>query len=390
MEKIERVLIISYNFFPEKNPRSYRTFELSKELGKRELEVDVIIPDYDYDYSELSQKLKININKIPSGYFINKSAKNKNYTSIQNIKKKDIASGILSNIYYLFYLGGRHFEFWFFIFKKLSILRKEYDIIISIGLPFSVHLGTSVALRFNPKLGKLRIADYGDPFSYNPDNKFSYIHRYIEKWALNVFDYITVPSEKATPAYSFFKRNSRVKVIPQGFDMTNHKNNKFKTNACPKFAYAGIFYKNIRNPKSFFEFLIKSDMQFNFILFTDMSIYENRMCIEPYLERLGDKIEIREMIERDECIDELGKCDFLINVDNTSNTQVPSKLIDYYLSGRPVCSFNQNNFDPEEFLDFLKGNYSKNYLQNININQFDIQKVTDQFLNLFYENNSNE
>lgn len=81
----KKILIVSYFFYPESVPRSFRTFELAKELAKKGSSVTVYIPNYDYDYTELCQKYNFNIIKINTGFFFNKNKKKS--TSSQNNKK---------------------------------------------------------------------------------------------------------------------------------------------------------------------------------------------------------------------------------------------------------------------------------------------------------------
>ena len=63
-----RILIISGNFFPLNNPRSFRTTELAKEFARQGNKVDVYIPKTDYDYLpfEKNTDLKIKFVNIPS------------------------------------------------------------------------------------------------------------------------------------------------------------------------------------------------------------------------------------------------------------------------------------------------------------------------------------
>jgi len=49
--------------------------------------------------------------------------------------------------------------------------------------------------------------------------------------------------------------------------------------------------------------------------------------------------------------------DFLLNIDNNTHTQLPSKLIDYALTGRPVFNLSSDT-DFSLLKEFFKGNYS--------------------------------
>ena len=81
------------------------------------------------------------------------------------------------------------------------------------------------------------------------------------------------------------------------------------------------------------------------------------------------------------CFFELSKMDFLINIGYDPVHQMPSKLIDYYLTGRPVYSFNVGDFSPSIFEAFLNGDY-RHQLRPPNMEKYNIEKVAAQFLTL--------
>jgi hypothetical protein len=376
------ILLITYFFRPEKSPRAFRSYELAKELSKRGYNVEIVIPDYEYDYTELCTRYGWIIHKIPTGFLINKKSKSRSFQKIQSVKQEKLLSKLFQSLFYLFYLGGRHFEYSFTLMKALRSIKKSYVMLISIGLPISVHIGTSLSLRLNPKLECIKIADYGDPFSFNPDNQWSYIHKHIEKWILKAFDFISIPTLRAMTAYEYFKSQKYIKVIPQGFDLSKPVVPNYHPNSKPMFGYAGVFYSNIRNPKDFFLFLKDIQDDFIFVIYTDIENFENRKCIEPYVTALGNKLLIKPMINRDQCIIELSKMDFLINMENRSKNQLPSKLIDYYMAKRPVFSFSMDALDKDRFHAFLKRDYTNDTLKDIDLSEYDIKSVCDRFLNL--------
>ena len=73
--------------------------------------------------------------------------------------------------------------------------------------------------------------------------------------------------------------------------------------------------------------------------------------------------------------------DFLVNMENNSTIQSPSKLIDYYLTQRPIIDITTNFHEKSVLLEFLAGNYSHKHNKK-DISQFDINNVGAQFLRL--------
>ena len=102
-----------------------------------------------------------------------------------------------------------------------------------------------------------------------------------------------------------------------------------------------------------------------------------------YRKKLGEKLLIRAPVEREHLIHEMATMDFVINFDNENSNQRPSKLIDYAMSRRPILSFNHQTFREDVFQSFLKGDYSERY--HVDLEQYDIRRVVDQFEALFYE-----
>ena len=376
---MKKILITTYSFYPEITPRSFRVFELAKEFGRRGYEVDIMIPEIDYDFTDLSNRYSFNIYKISSGFLFNKNAKVKNIKKTTLNTNKSLIKYILICISKFFYLGGKSFEYSFSLYNQLIKLdKKNYEVVLSVGLPISVHLGT--ALYLNKIKPKVSIADYGDPFSFNNELESKFYFKFIEKMILNQFDYISVPIREAVKNYTFFKNKNFIKVIPQGFDFSSTKIAEYKKNQILTFGYAGVFYEKIRNPKVLFEYLVKLDFDFRFVIYTDRDKFQNMKLINPYMDLLGDKLLVKSLIPREECIYNLSKMDFIINQNNLGEEQKPSKLIDYALTKRPVFNFTQNNFIADDLLLFV--NEKVDFIID-NVSMYKIENVVDSFEEIF-------
>jgi hypothetical protein len=357
---------------------------LAKEISAQGHDVTLIVPENDFNYTEISKRYHFTIHKTLTGFFFNKNAKLKNskINSTHLVKKGSALYYLMRLLFRYLYIGGYSFEYTFYVLKKIIQIQGKFDLIISIGLPISVHLGTGLALFFKRNLSKCAVADYGDPFSINAEFKVPKIHKFIEKRLLRFFSYITIPIPEAKKSFLNLKSESNVVIIPQGYDFSQFKISSYVRNEIPCFAYAGVFYEKTRNPKPFFEFLSGLDKPFLFTLYTDTSSFANMELINPFLEKLSEKILIKDLIPQKDCIFELSKYDFLINFENNTKRQSPSKLIDYCLTKRPVYSYNENFFNHEVFLDFLNGRYEMDSLKNFELSDYDIKLITKRFLSL--------
>lgn len=369
-----KILISTYYFFPENRPRAFRAFELAKEFSDKGYLVTIVIPDNDFDYKSIENKYSLKIVKVKAGIFLNKK---RVFTDNISLKKNKIKKLIKKMLYPLYFEGiiTEYFLplYWYFIHE-----REKYDKVISIGLPFVLHLSLSLS-RSKNNLGKTYIADYGDPFSFNNSyNKLFYM-KIIEKKILKNFDFITVPVTNAKQAFSYFNVDEKIFVIPQGFNFDNVNRISYKKNKIVTFSFAGNFYEDIRNPKILFDYLTTVKKDFRFILFIDLKNSDNIKCLSNYKQLLGDKLIINSFIPREDLIYKLSGCDFLINIENDSLVQVPSKLIDYKLSNRPIFSFSQNNFDEKLFKNFLNYKFDYDYINCINLEEYNIENVVKKF-----------
>lgn len=382
-----KILIVSYHFFPAITPRAFRSFELAKELSKLDNNVTIVIPKCNFDYKDLELEYNFRIIEVDSGFFIAKNYKKKLSLSSNNFKKEfnkeSIARKFFKKIFHAIYMNGYLFEFFWPVYKYLSADKNKYDLAISIGLPISAHLGLALARKANKQLADVFVADYGDPFSYNQNGKANILHRNIEKMILNQFNFISLPVEDAKKAFEKFKVSDKIKIIPQGFDFYNVKISEYKKHKIPHFAYAGMFYENTRNPAVLFDYLCTIEEDFCFVLFTPINDRVNMACIEPYINKLGVKLVVNKLVPREECIFELSKFDFLINQNNLSMIQSPSKLIDYALTQRPIFHFAQNDFNEEDFKLMFNGIFRQKHQRNIiDVDRYNIINVAKEFLKL--------
>jgi hypothetical protein len=199
--------------------------------------------------------------------------------------------------------------------------------------------------------------------------------KYIEKWFMRKTDYISIPVESARSGY-YDEFQDKIKIIPQGFKFDVIKGpDESVQNDIPTFAYAGGFIPNIRDPRPFLDYLYKFEEDFKFIVYTNTPA-----LLASYNLKLNGKLEVREYIPRKDLLEVLSRMDFLVNFDNNTGVQLPSKLIDYSLTNRPVLNIKAD-VEPEVIGEFLNGDYSGKFKLG-NIQKYNIENVVKQFLAL--------
>jgi hypothetical protein len=351
-------------------PRAHRTTELMKEFARQGHQVTVYAVLGKYDYSDFSKQFpSITLKNISLKWMYHP------YNSDGDGKRYfiDKALGKLLGKSYLF----PNFEFYY---RTQEILKKEheYDTVISIADPHQIHWGVASYRKNNPhQFPKTWIADCGDPFMNNdttniyPKKFAKYEHLFCQQ-----ADFITVPEPEAANGY-YEEYRSKIKIIPQGFDFDENREKVEPNNSIPTFGYAGTFYEDIRNPRKFMELLCTIDRSFKFIVYSNHTV-----LINDFKEKLGEKLEIRNGIPRVELLLELEKMDFLVNLANVNRpNQIPSKLIDYAITGRPILNVNPSKPNQKDFKSFLIKNFESQFKVK-NLNRYQISNIIENLTSL--------
>lgn len=366
-----KIVIISRSTYPHQSPRANRTHELAKELAK-EHDVTLYVLTGGYDYSDYTNATGVMVKSLgsPKAFSFDPSI--------------DVKQKFIHKIF--FKLFHRYFEYPHIELAYLTnkALRGEFDIdlLITVAAPHPIHWGAAFFRRNNKEklLKTVWVADCGDPFMGNPFNKHAFYFKYIERMFCEQADFITVPTERAINAY-YPQFREKIRVIPQGFDLEGIRiESKTISNTVPTFIFAGTFYKDLRDPTEFLEYLVElsnKGYDFRFIVYT-----KSKDFLMPFKAALNDKLVICDFVARAELLNRLADADFLLNIENLSDVQTPSKLIDYVIAGRPVFSFKSGSDGfKAPFLRFLEGDYEESLILP-SVDDFDIKSVARKFVEL--------
>lgn len=355
--------MISANTYPAIGPRSFRTQELSEELVRKGHEVTLYTVHGNLDYTEYEKNTGVKMRNIRSHFPL---------AANDGKSRGNFIHRIAYHLFHrLFFYPQVDFHF---LVDRIIQKENNTDLLITIAFPHSIHSGAARSKRKHPNtFPKKWIADCGDPFFLNPFVDCpSYFEKYEREWC-SLADYITIPVEEGKEGY-FPEYHKKIRIIPQGFKFDKTPIAEYRKNTIPTFAYAGALYGK-RDPKNFLIFLSSINKPFLFYLFTRTPINDE------YKNLLGNKLVNVVGKNREECIYELSKMDFLVNFTNPSVIQSPSKLIDYGLTMRPILDVPTVFHEQTSFMDFLEGDYSKQHIVK-DLNKYDIQYVAQQFLDL--------
>lgn len=358
------ILIVSSTFYPKNSPRSFRTTELAKEFSRCGHKVTVIIPQNNYEYSRFLESYPMLFK------YYHCPEERRVFTRISIIDR--IIFRLMNQFFDYPDIGLRKY------LRKSIKDEKGYDLLITIAVPHEIHWEFGKLYSKGICAAKTWVADCGDSFMFNRAKNYKppFYFKHLEKTWCKYCDYITVPLESEKENY-YPEFVEKIRVIPQGFDFSELNGNlESPHNEVPTFAFSGTFIPNLRDPRPILDYLCSLNRDFKFIVFT-----KQNELFAPYIDRLGSRLELREFIPRNELLQELKKCDFLLNIDNGKAKGRPSKLIDYALSGRPILSLNSTELDKHLIDLFLDGDYSMQY-EIGDIEQFNIKNVAQQFLDL--------
>lgn len=370
----KKILIVSRSFYPMNSPRAFRTTELVKEFSRQGHDVTLLTVKNNEDHIPFEEKYGVTIKNMgPLRYpKIGWAGRNR----ISYLSGRALEMGVKHLLEY------PDIEL---MFRVKKALRQEsgYDLLISIAVPHPIHWGVARARSQNRPIAATWAADCGDPYMGFRMDRFNkpFWFKFIEKYFCRKADYITVPIEGAKEAY-YEEFRHKIRVIPQGFnfDEVEIGRSANRRNGIPVFGYAGGLLGGGRNPVDLMEHLLTVEKPFRFVIYTN-----NPRPVEPYIPKLNGKVEIHGYIPRKELLNELAGMDFLVNLENDTSKQAPSKLIDYYLTGRPVLSVPSSGLQTEEVDRFLCGDYSGRYTFE-NMDRYRIETICNQFLRLCSSN----
>lgn len=363
----KKILIITSGFYPDQSPRSFRATELAKEFCRQGHSVKVVAPEKP-GMNKLQQQFNFEYHSIGQlrWTIFNFSTKNKLGRLYNKVVNRALP----------LFLDYPNIELFFKVKKYLKSESTQFDILISIAVPYSIHWGVASAWNDN-KVANVWVADCGDPYSLQENDTINppfYFH-WVEKWFMKKVDFITVPTENSYKGY-FPEFHQKIKVIPQGFRFEDIKKGITKEDGVLRFGYGGGFILGRRDPTYFLQYLIDlpKDLKFEFHIYT-----KQLEIVQPF-SNVDGRIIVHPVLDRIHLLEKFSTFDFLVNFSNVGKSQTPSKLIDYAILNKPILQIEQvlNIGIIHEFLN-------KNFVNQLVINDIDhyrIDNVTNAFLNL--------
>lgn len=140
--------------------------------------------------------------------------------------------------------------------------------------------------------------------------------------------------------------------------------------------FIGNLYAKIRNPEFIFRFAeqVDGDICFTFVGGGHESFPTD--FFSGYQQRLGNRLRILPPVESETADRMLQEADVLINIGNSIENQLPSKIFDYFNTGKPIANFFRIDNCPSL-------PYFEKYPMSINIKEGDLSAEIVQKFNEF-------
>ncbi len=382
MNDKRKILVVTHQYIPHVSPRTTRWKLIVDDLINRGHEVTVVTGTKQLD----EEKNIIYVGNKSSNSVVTQMREKSNNLSESNFIKRFFYK-FLKKIYRIIvktFAWPDYSMFWLLsIYRNRKKINIDYDLIVSVSLPFSSHIAAYI---FNKKNKKKWIMDVGDPYTLKkdaPENNtilYGYLNRYYENKFYSLASKIIFTHEDAMSAHiDYFDIDKEKTFI--GNPISNFKEDLFSRsleynyNSLPiKFGYFGVFTKGVRSPKNFMTYFKDTeDIQLHWYVNDDsknqISIHNNDL----------DSI-FHSLVSRDEAL-KLMTDSFhcLVSIGNLNTTQLPSKVIEYISTGKPVIHFCEIENDPVK-------NISKDFNNLFIVSETTNREDLLNQLNSFYKN----
>lgn len=357
-----RILIVSPYYHPHENPRAYRCTLLSEYFANMGSEVHVLTSN-DHRLGNESSRIKI--------HRVGVSTPDKRWTKDKTAARSLPVPNFIKSIYRRQTFPDVSSSWLKAAKSKFSQLldQQNFDVVISSSLPFSSHLlvyKTIDAYKFK------WIMDIGDPFAFlglnNSKRKID-----LESKCIARADSIVVTNDGIRSKYleHFELPPDKIHTIgPISVDH-RHEHRPKHSSSKIKVGYFGSFYAGVREPSDFIDHLQSTnDSLLDKIEFHFYGSIKKKFA-QAITSRIQNHVHFHGAISRNQIQSKIQDMDILLSFGNRSGVQLPSKVVDYALSGKPILHFQE--IDEDLVPGFFEG-YDAFYLVEKEIDWESISK----------------
>ncbi|MFC1675825.1 glycosyltransferase [Planctomycetota bacterium] len=371
-----KLLLITYDYEPIISPRAFRWSSIAKHWAEKAHNIDVVCAwrpglTKKQDYGNirvyrvgpsLMQVLK---NRMNGSYAIPEMPSEKSGNSSFFMRLRPLIKQIYDHTWKKIYWPDFACLWYFPATRKAKQLLKNqnYDALISVSHPFTGHL---IGLALKKRYPEMKwLVDIGDPFCFldrtSPNNRnlFRKLNYSVEQKIFNLADQIVVTTGSTRDEYSKIFSDSQQKnhVIPPMISSTNQniERSVLSDDIKNKLVFIGTLYKSIRNPDfllKLFVSLLQKQPEENLELHFWGNTSECGDCFDKYQGLLNNKIFLHGTVGHEKIPQIMNEAKVLVNIGNDTLYQLPSKVVEYAHSGRPILNIVKTFEDSS--VDFFK------------------------------------
>ena len=349
---MSKYLIVTHQFLPHVSPRTTRWKLLVDELVSLGHEVTVLTGTKQHSQDSNIEIIFVG-NSRASNVVV--SLRNQSNSLDSENRIKSIIFKLLKKVYRFVirnFAWPDYTMFWLIsVFKVRKKLNLEYDVLVTVSLPFSSHIAGYL---INKKIGKPWIMDVGDPFTLKTtapeNNSFLYgrLNKHYEMKFYKQASKVLFTHDDARKIHiKEFHINPSIAAVGQPISkfrehLYEQTKNYNYTNNDIKFGYFGIFTHGVRTPVNFINFLDKfQNYEMHWYINSDSESILQKNTLD------SSKHNFNSHVARDEALQLMTKAfHCLVSIGNLNPNQIPSKVIEYIATGKPVIHFAEINDDP--------------------------------------------
>ena len=366
-------LVITYSYAPLISARAFRWSALAEHWAAQAYHIDVVA-SLENGLLSYEQLHGVNVYRVQNQ--LHEALQQRlvqTHAAVGHEEKSHIspmrwlgraARWAYDNVWTKLYWPDAGFLWYWPALKKAKHLmaQHQYDAIISVSPFFTAHL---IGEQISRGQSACWLSDFGDPFSlqrvqpHNNTMLYLALNRRVERRILQRADSITVTTQPTADIYAatFPTAANKIRVIPPLLSMVPSFDDSMmkRDDSHIRLVYAGKLYSQTRSPdfllRLFTSLLQHPDLaeHLELHLYGDISTVQG--SFDPYEDWIArGKIVLHGTVIRQVVAQALESADILVNVGNKTAYQLPSKVIEYASTGKPILNLIQIEDDSSKAL----------------------------------------